>query len=916
MNLFKLLLSVFFVFVVGCEEVNQNPKDVFTSGKLPKILQKYVDENWLLRDKKSEIIQLAKQAENSNKLVVAVIDNGIDVFHPELFPHLNWKLDADFSPRLGFDAVAGHKITNANLINPSLFAFGAEAIVEGKIKGELENPIEHLFKIQKRFAELLMAEIQNDAKLRDSHFNKITAKNFTFLAAIEQYHGYSTPENFKEYALQLANNDILTTAPLKVSQFETYERLNIDDLLEVHRVYEPKWRASIAGVPNTIEHFWKIEHADVFYKKLKLVLQKLDSELAVYKALDTYIYFSKHSKVSSRDQDVMSESVDYNILPAGLMRALNYRMFGLQTRNQLNDFIETYYYQAVAAKLATNHRLAFPVSVGAADIENEIKEQISLIQEAIKRYDIKSRDLHEQKQYKVLIKKFQTELKMLEYVLQEFPKDWSSIDMDISAAPRISDKKATIEKLRYFSPYYSSGNANESHGTHVASAILNSNRNRVLIEPVRPLTYSMQVSYAEQMNIIARFRAEFKEFISHPSILRGTKAYIKQNAIFPTNKLSDEQLIEKIIKFIEVEALNNVKKSATDFLFVEQLIQSIKHVGDSNILLANVSLGEEYAKQSASGTGDEVSGLAFYKFFKIEFSKFRIAKAILQYAPNTLFFIAAGNGGGWVDGHSKSALPFDLTSQYFRKFERNNEYLPNHIQKNIIGVLATDRNRLLSSFTNFPVHRGTPVISALGEDVLSAVKRTDYSLLSNLMHKITPEMDYGHDLILSLQDKLSILESVMSKARYKTVERSLKYLEGDDKLEYIDSLVFRFTSGPQSSAILEMAQKKMKAPRAYYNGTSMATPNALQASIRIIEAEAKKHGLKLSEVYGREGFRPAELIQLILRNSETLNDNEYVFQIPYLSGVRTYVKTAEHKDFVQLLNAFSSKKKCAKSFGK
>lgn len=65
----------------SCEGPSQRATEVFTDGKIPKLLEMAVNPRLSPEQERAVI---SAQQQNSNKIRVAVIDSGIDYLHPAL----------------------------------------------------------------------------------------------------------------------------------------------------------------------------------------------------------------------------------------------------------------------------------------------------------------------------------------------------------------------------------------------------------------------------------------------------------------------------------------------------------------------------------------------------------------------------------------------------------------------------------------------------------------------------------------------------------------------------------------------------------------------------------------------------------------------------------------------------------------
>lgn len=908
----QLLLMLLFISLLACRESNQNPKDVFYSGKLPPLLQKYKNEQWLLQRKTREIEKLVERNAKQERLVVAVIDNGLDVFHPEIFPYLNWRKDEDGKIRLGYEPMTGSYLANANLIDPAIFAFGAQEIRKGKIYGEVAQPLDLLEKMQTRFAEILLPAIASSKILRDSHFRKITDKNFSFLAALSLLE-INWNEALQSYKDSKKEGLLIPSKSIRINQLDPYVRSIPEYLEQVQRIYQSKWAATESGHPNDINQFWQIEHADHFHRVLARVIDQLDQELEVRKALRNYLLFTRYSSQSKHQQANLAADISFENIPTRLKYALSYRLFGANAMDLDRSILQDHYWRAMTEKLLTHPSASLPLRVNGTEIIEFMERGVRRLEMVLANSKHRGQDLDE-RVYQKESQQTLAQVKAVRDSVKELFVDLSAErleeSLDLSREFRPRSRSERLELLRRYHPFYLRSNASVSHGTHVSGAILQGNHQRVLLEPVRPLTFSMDTSYEKQMELAEGVMQELESFFRHPVVLRGTKALLRQRGLNFSNR--KEVFIAELMKFLRREALRVAKEDAMEFLFIDQVVESIRYTGEQKILLANISLGSDFSKASDQKSLDKTHPSEIFEFLYFEFAKYKIAKTLIDYAPHTLFFVAAGNGGDWVDGHSKSALPFDLTSTYFRKFETENEKMPNHIHRNVIGVLATDRHRFLSSFTNFPIHRGTPVVSALGEAVLSSVKRGDPDLSTYLLGKYIKSSDMETNLALSDAKKREILKASLSDKEFAAFERHLQLVPPYEQSDFLNELLFAQEGLHSSRSYYLVRQSSMRKPidYAYYDGTSMATPNALQASIRIIEKKAKAEGLGLNQLYGRDGYLPGQLIDLILSQAERLNAHEYLFDVPYLSDVRKARKKSNQLELEQALKELKKGKAC------
>ena len=416
--------------------------------------------------------------------------------------------------------------------------------------------------------------------------------------------------------------------------------------------------------------------------------------------------------------------------------------------------------------------------------------------------------------------------------------------------------------------------------------ILEGNKNRVVIEPVRPLTESMDITYDKAMEISKNIELELRQFLINPVVLRGLPNKLRQYGYNVPEGEKAEVLVEETVKLLKKHITQEARKSPLDFLFINDIVESIKHVGEQRIPIANVSLGTEFNKAAENSEKVDKS-YQLYKFLGFEFFKYKVADTILKYAPHTTFFIAAGNSQMWVDGHSKSALPFDLTSTYFKGFETEKEKLPNHRQKNIIGVMSASEYKILSSFTNVAIHKGVPVVVATGEDVLSTVRTTDQSFNEKIVQSRVSDKYLG--IGLGVEDEEKAEKKLIEFFGPTKAKRILRFKKAAGPIGFgfwSSTSLFLFDGplGALQSYFPKDLTHRFPLARDRYNGTSMATPRAVQAIVPFLEKKAKKLGVPLSEIYGHKDFSTKAILSEISKWTEPLAKDVYLIPLNFVKG--------------------------------
>ena len=405
----------------------------------------------------------------------------------------------------------------------------------------------------------------------------------------------------------------------------------------------------------------------------------------------------------------------------------------------------------------------------------------------------------------------------------------------------------------------------------------------------------------------AEFEAEFKEFLKHPVIYAGLRDFMKTYDLDPSG-LRKDKLISEVVKLVRGHALKEIKEAPIEFLFIYQIIDSIRHVGENNILLTNISLGTESEKATESSKASDPTR-DFYESLKTEYFKFKVSKAILDYAPNSLFLIAAGNSNAWVDAYARSALPFDLSSTFFARYETANNKLPNHVQKNTLGVMSVSEVGHLSKFTNIAIHKNVAVVGAPGENVLAPVNMYDESYTKKIISKaLGGDVDQAKGRDLSSFAHEEVLKLYYGE-NYSKLEKQLAQLDVDERLEFLGDEVTRLLGNNLkllSVIDTKLAEEHVLA-RAAMEGTSMATPMTVQATIRQIVKQAKERRLKLGSLTGKKGFLPEDLQKMIQDNTRPLSEDKFILPINLVKDTRRIKPNKLQKDLEAKLAKFSGR---------
>ena len=181
-----LLGSILFTFILflvsACKVENQDPKRLFVTEKLPRLLDKMANRGSEFAKKETEILKIIAARKNKPKYKVAVIDSGVDIFHEDIFRRIHWEM-RDGKISAGYDVMAGDYRAEATLINPYLFAYGAKEIIDDRISGEVESPLKLLGQHNDAFVKLLLKNLKAAKELDGTFFRKLNEKNISIFGA-------------------------------------------------------------------------------------------------------------------------------------------------------------------------------------------------------------------------------------------------------------------------------------------------------------------------------------------------------------------------------------------------------------------------------------------------------------------------------------------------------------------------------------------------------------------------------------------------------------------------------------------------------------------------------------------------------------------------------------------------------------
>ncbi|MBL7542934.1 MAG: S8 family serine peptidase [Bdellovibrionaceae bacterium] len=854
----RLFLSVtlaFFLLLNSCRLlVGQNPRDSFASKKLPRALELIANQKREFTPELNKRIADRLAKENPADLIpVGVIDSGLDLTHPDLIDQLAYKMKDGKVIAVGRDIMGADSMPSYMMVDPTLFSYGAEAVKNGLIYGEKASPLQYMKQVNERFTQLLLQGIAESPALSSSYFSKVTSGTFTVFGFETWLQEQEEFARLEQYRKSLAENKVLTATtpdPKKIFSEQSLKALQ-----------EPWEFVKSENLPSNVDSAFLLEHFDLFYELVKSSLERVDSEFKIKKNRQQLKEFLKYHSSSTKPdpikitQDSLSRSADAILKNAGAFIMLGYDAF-----DPLYDL------KQLVSKMSQHPELPLDQQLFLA--KQKIKEGLENIETLPK--------VSEPQKLKVA--KAKGALDSLNAVLDYLYKYETD---PAERAAYDSQKRRWI--VRTMHPYIDSASLSNSHHTHVASTIARQHKN-IRIYPIKATTQSV-ASPEQYRELAAGLETEFKTWLKEPLIQDLVQQIGKE---YKQNNITESRLLKEMRAYAEANPLN--------LIFIDEVFKGIQEAGNAKLLLTNVSLGTMFKKNHDSKQKWAAIASDIYS----EFVRYKMGQTIRDHAPGTLFMVANGNDGAWVDGVSKSAFPVGITSERLIKIaaQKGVADAPNNVVKNVMGVGSVNPNeKTLTSFSNFLLDSRIPQIFSTGEEIMAAVPPRQSSwhqaqVDAALKENFAPLKDLSSVEIDLIRD----LNNPKSMAAYEFLK----------KLN--TGLTSATTALAQSLAITNpVSRNKM-------SGTSMATPTA--TGIIAVFLAKKREALGMShvlfeELYNHEEFKPEKIIADVFKIAQAKSLSGSISLHLLIEGIRTWKPDTDESKIKKALKAltFTSKKK-------
>jgi len=182
---FRSLCVLVVVFLLSsCEAIlTQNPAEHFVDGKIPKGAFRFANQVWDMPSVEKVLARLAMDAKNPRLVRVGVMDNGVDIGHPDLIDQIDFGTDGKRITSAGFDVMGGDRFPSPQIVRFEYFAFGAEGLEGGKIKGAPDDPLKKIAEYDKAFLDQFIPKLQANPALKGTIWSKYTKECFSLYGA-------------------------------------------------------------------------------------------------------------------------------------------------------------------------------------------------------------------------------------------------------------------------------------------------------------------------------------------------------------------------------------------------------------------------------------------------------------------------------------------------------------------------------------------------------------------------------------------------------------------------------------------------------------------------------------------------------------------------------------------------------------
>lgn len=873
----KGLFAVLFFLMAACSVETQKARESFGSNQLPPALAKLANQSLELRPLKNEILSRVAGDEKTFTLPVAVIDNGVDLAHPDLVGKYAFRVDHGEIVGAGHDFMGDDEFASSMLINPEVFAFSAQKIQNGLILVGERSPFAEMMELDQKVSAAILTRLQANPILAKSVFNKFSLQSFNAfglfrIANDDKGHELFDPTTYANVKSEgkLLTPDFRQLAKSNEVLAKAWLLSNVYYFLD----YPTHMLDVETGLTSMFSYLNNIEHGDLLVKMVRQAFDEIPEAQALKAGIEKLVEFRLQRDHTPAPDRIAAA----NSAAKFLSKALEYHKQGISAKDPILDLRWiTMNVEFTGLDLLRDPKEFPTVSVTPDFVLRNLKAS----QERTREYRAILNEIPLSSQEKFKLRGFDRALKKNEAMTAAYVSEHHA-DLPLIYDAKFHSNYTSLMRRYFFRnkhPYLSDLSETEVHGTHVSGIIAKQNE-ALRIYPVRVTTRSALLTKSEYAKMVRRYKDEFKSWLQNPIVSKAV--FTKFNKMLPANS-AEPQTDQDRLAFATtlMESMNEAidmafEEGSMDFIFFDELKQALRHVGEKKIKVANISLGAEQKNgiPSLSELDPEKDLPKVFSFLNFEFVKFQIGEILSTVSKGTLFVVAAGNSSTWVDGKSHSALPVDVSSRFLAPFENGRDLqAPNNHLTNVLGVGSLSPDEDLSDFTNVILGIKTPMIFAVGEKVLSPIKTTDLSPVLNLINSNIPR--------LTSEMPMSAGEPRFAdKFKEKLAHTSLK--EDSDAPTKINSYILAGLMQMDRIVSTYATQLAMQFNdhREYLSGTSMATPAVVGTIGDQIVSRAQALGLSSDQVYDHPEMTPAELIKHLQASAQPLfaESPEYPFK--------------------------------------
>lgn len=851
-------------YPVGAQYFN----NFFENGKMPQTLIDFRSQQYLLRQHTEEIIQRSEQDKSKPLVTVAVMDIGVDLENESLRNKIKFDIKDGKVVGAGFDFMSMTPWGTHQLLDPWIYAIGAESVNQyGQIKTSesVKSPVKYLLAANDHMVNQVLARINQNPSLKGTLFSKINSSNINMVGLLR-----------------------LAQLPVSPEEYAANEKANGLFNLKTTPKYDIAWTMTpSSGIPDVLES--KLEELSTLqgaleFQKIIVDVIKLPENIGLIKKEITNLnkFFQIHHFPA---EATAGEISSYSMMKLSGLLALN--KLGTQVETSLFDYF---------------------LLVKKIKIESPEMKWDTLIEQSLIVYESLLKSYYEQNiksgEYKE-IKNSQQSLEELNF-LKKFVYEQNAENklgdifemfFNTGKLPWIKGFSSAQRKMvvRGVNPILHPEAPLADHGSHV-SGTMSAYHENYRIFPIRVSLGMVKGNALVQQQFVEKNRLALTEWLQSPVVARSILNTLKNDAKVSKGSLNynveSEAGRKKFVDFLMSGYFEEyLKMTASQGGIVSQSLhweieESAKILEQRKIPFANLSLGGEIEQPEYDRYQDTDSEKikATLDFVFSEFQKYKIAEAISTHGKNTLFMMAAGNSKNYADNDSRTDYPAGLSSPWLAKNRKAVEKLPSDGVNNVTIVMSMNEINKLSNFTNL-ILSGERVIAIRGEDVHSQTTSHSQWGVRKTFKRILPEVkffDYDPEdgrFARFLRDSNipeSVVKTYVKVAKsFVQVSRLILFQKYNDKMDLKD-------------------------------GTSMATPTAVAMASQIFQKKLERLGKKEGriiteeEVYGKEGFTPKDIMDVVIKNTQAENYGPNV-KIQKLKNAKNQEVSTKEAEFTKRL---------------